>query len=292
MEAVRETHIPELPNVRRGKVRDIYELDDTLLIVATDRISAFDVVMNEAIPGKGIILNAITLFWLDKTKEIIPNHLISSNVDDYPEFLHKYRKQLEGRSMLVKKCDVLPVEFIVRGYLAGSGWKEYKKSQTVCSIPLPDGLVEFSRLPKPLFTPSTKAEVGHDENINLAQAAEILGKELAEKLSEVAIALYQFGADYLEAHDLILADTKFEFGRNADGSIVLIDEALTPDSSRFWLKEHYAPGKSQIQFDKQTLRDYLESLDWNKQPPPPTLPQHIIEKIIEVYNEALRRITS
>jgi phosphoribosylaminoimidazole-succinocarboxamide synthase len=292
MEAVKLTNIPVLKDVRRGKVRDIYVLDEYLLIVATDRISAFDVVMDEPIPGKGKILSGISLFWFEKTKHLIDNHLISSNVDEYPEYLREYRDQLEGRSMLVRKCTPLAVEFIVRGYVAGSGWKEYKKSQTICQIPLPAGLLEFSKLPQPIFTPSTKAEVGHDENINFEQASEILGIERATMLRDKAIELYKFGADYMEERGIILADTKFEFGELPNGEIILIDEAMTPDSSRFWLKEEYEPGKPQIQFDKQTLRDYLESLDWNKQPPPPPLPGAVTAKVIEVYNEAYRRITS
>lgn len=290
MQAVKETNLPVLGAPRRGKVRDIYEMDEYLLIVATDRISAFDVVMNEPIPGKGKILSQISKYWFDKTQHIISNHIISTDVNEYPEVLKQYSDQLEDRSMLVRKCKPLPVEFIVRGYVAGSGWKEYKKSRTICQIPLPEGLVEFDRLPEPIFTPSTKAEVGHDENINFEVAAKLLGYDMALQLQNIAIRLYKFGAEHLEKNNIILADTKFEFGLTDDGEVILIDEAMTPDSSRFWLKEEYAPGKPQVQFDKQTLRDYLESLDWNKQPPPPALPDAIIQKIIDTYKEALRRI--
>ncbi len=290
MEALFQTNIPELKLLHRGKVRDIYDLDNQLLFVATDRISAFDVIMNEPVPGKGVILTTISKFWFEKTKHIIPNHLISTDVDEYPEFLKKYRNQLQNRSMLVTKCKPLPVECIVRGYIAGSGWKEYKKSGTICGIPLPEGLLEFSKLPTPVFTPSTKAEIGHDENINFNQVAEILGSAVAEQLKDIAIEIYSFGANYLDQNNLILADTKFEFGKTDSGEIILIDEALTPDSSRFWLKEDYAPGKPQTQFDKQTLRDYLESINWDKKPPPPKLPSNIINEIINKYNDALNRI--
>lgn len=290
MEAVKYTEIPEATLKHRGKVRDIYEIGEYLLFIASDRISAFDVVMEEPIPGKGKILSGISKFWFDKTGHIIKNHLVSTDVDEFPEILRKYKPQLEGRSMLVKKCKPMPVEFIVRGYVAGSGWKEYKKSQTICSIPLPAGLLEFEKLPEPIFTPSTKADVGHDENIGLDIAAQLLGKERAEKLANIAIGLYKFGADYMEQNGIILADTKFEFGELENGEIILIDEVLTPDSSRFWLKENYAPGKPQVQFDKQTLRDYLDKLDWNKEPPPPPLPAEVIQKIIDAYDQAYKRI--
>jgi len=290
MKLLFQTNIDTVKKVRRGKVRDIYELEDYLIIVATDRISAFDVVMDEAIPGKGKILSQISKFWFEKTRLIIPNHFITSNVEEYPEEFRNYKDQLEGRSMLVKKCKPFSVEFIVRGFIAGSGWKEYKNSQTICQIPLPSGLQEFERFPEPIFTPSTKAETGHDENINFEKSAELLGKEIAEKLRDVSIQLYKFGAEHLEKNNLLLADTKFEFGRLTNGEIILIDEALTPDSSRFWLKEYYAPGKPQVQFDKQVLRDYLESLSWNKQPPPPKLPEEIIRNIIDTYKEAEKRI--
>ncbi|TAL70282.1 MAG: phosphoribosylaminoimidazolesuccinocarboxamide synthase [Bacteroidetes bacterium] len=290
MAIVYKTEFTGVPNPRRGKVRDIFELDKYILIVATDRISAFDVIMNEPIPGKGKILSQISATWFNKTKNIIKNHFISNNVDDYPKEFQQFREQLTARSMLVKKCKPLPIECIVRGYVAGSGWKEYKMNQTICGIKLPDGLLEFSKLPEPIFTPSTKAEVGHDENISPERAAELVGKDLADKIAQISIELYKFGAEYLEKNDIILADTKFEFGADETGELFLIDEALTPDSSRFWLKEEYAPGKPQTNFDKQVLRDYLESLDWNKQAPPPALPKEIVEKTLEKYKEAYRRI--
>lgn len=293
MELVHTTNFEgiELPYpVRRGKVRDIYELDEHLLIVATDRISAFDVIMDEPIPEKGHVLSEISKFWFDKTQHIIKNHFVTSNVDEYPEIFRRFKSQLEGRSMLVKKCKPLAIECIVRGYIAGSGWKEYKKSGTVCGIKLPDGMLEFSRFEKPIFTPSTKAEVGHDENISVEKAGEIIGKELIKQVEEVSLALYNFGAEYLEKNGIILPDTKFEFGMDENGELILIDEALTPDSSRFWAKSEYAPGKPQLNFDKQILRDYLDSLDWNKQPPAPKLPQEIIDRTYSKYQEALKLI--
>ncbi|MBI5324830.1 MAG: phosphoribosylaminoimidazolesuccinocarboxamide synthase [Ignavibacteriae bacterium] len=290
MAIVYKTEFAEIKEPRRGKVRDIFELDKYILIVATDRISAFDVIMNEPIPGKGKILSRISSTWFDMTKHIVKNHFLSNNVDDYPEEFRKYKEQLDGRSMLVKKCKPLPIECIVRGYVAGSGWKEYKQNQTICGIKLPDGLLEFSKLPKPIFTPSTKAEVGHDENISPEQAKDLIGKDLGDKIEDLSVKLYKFGAEYLEKNNIILADTKFEFGTDENGELYLIDEALTPDSSRFWLKEEYAPGKPQINFDKQVLRDYLESLDWGKQPPPPKLPSEIIEKTLDKYKEAYKRI--
>ena len=292
MKTVYETKFENVPPPRRGKVRDIYELDEFLLIVASDRISAFDVIMNEPIPGKGQMLSQISNFWFEKTGHIIQNHFITNYVKYYPSPFNTYVSELEGRSMLVKKCKVLPVECIVRGYVAGSGWKEYKQKQTICGIPLPAGLQEFSRLPEPIFTPSTKAEVGHDENITLAQLEELISNDMAKRIEEVSLKLYKFASEYLEKRNIIFADTKFEFGIDDKGELILIDEAITPDSSRFWLKETYAPGKPQYNFDKQVLRDYLESIDWNKQPPPPKLPDEIIEKVIEKYKEAVKRIIS
>ena len=290
METVHSTKFENLNLKHRGKVRDIYDLGEYLLFVASDRISAFDVIMNEPVNGKGAILSGISKFWFGKTQDIIANHFVTDDVNEYPDECKPYASALEGRSMLVKKCKPLAVEFIVRGYVAGSGWKEYKKSETICGIPLPGGLQEFEQLPEPLFTPSTKADVGHDENINFEQAAEILGQETAEKLRDVALDLYKFGRDYMNEHGIILADTKFEFGELENGDIILIDEALTPDSSRFWLKETYAPGKPQVQFDKQVLRDYLETLDWDKNPPAPALPDKVINDIIASYKEAYNRI--
>lgn len=287
---VLKTDFNDIKLVRRGKVRDVYDLGESLLFVATDRISAFDVIMSEPIPEKGKILTAISKIWFDITRHIIPNHFITSNVDEFPEVCKKYADELGGRSMIVSKCKPLAVECIVRGYVAGSGWKEYKKSSTICGIQIPEGLREFERLPEPIFTPSTKADEGHDENIGFDQAVEILGAEIAETVKNASLALYSFAAEYLEARGIILADTKFEFGISEDGSIILIDEALTPDSSRFWLKENYAPGKPQTNFDKQILRDYLESLDWNKQAPPPHLPDEIITGTLDKYQMALEMI--
>lgn len=277
--------------IRKGKVRRVYDLGDTLLIVATDNISAFDVVMTEVVPNKGKLLSQISSYWFANSTHIIANHLISNNVADYPSELQQFVEVLEGRSMIVQKCDPLPIEFVVRGYLAGSGWKEYQASQTVCGIPLPSGLVEYSRLPEPIFTPATKNNEGHDENIDYTTYSKILGEPIAKEMMDKSIELYKFGADQMETKNIILADTKFEFGRDSKGEIILIDEALTPDSSRFWLKEFYAPGKEQVNFDKQILRDWLETTDWNKMPPPPTIPQEIIENTLDKYKEAAMRIT-
>jgi len=290
MEPILETNFPNLKLKNRGKVRDIYDLGNVLLFVATDRISAFDVVMHEPIPYKGIILTQISKFWLTNTTHIVPNHFITDDVTNYPDECKEYSETLRGRSMLVRKCKPLPIEAIVRGYIAGSGWKEYKKSGTICGIPLPEGLMEFQKLPEPIFTPSTKAEVGHDENVDFEYAKNILGTELAEKVRDISLNLFNFASNYLESRNLILADTKFEFGIDENGELILIDEVLTPDSSRFWLKEDYAPGKPQYNFDKQVLRDYLESLNWNKVPPPPHLPEAIIKQIVEKYKEAYQRI--
>lgn len=283
---------PTLSLFRRGKVRDVYTLGNVLLMVASDRISAFDVVMDTPIAGKGKILTNLSLFWFEMTKSIIPNHLISSTVADYPAECLPYSDQLAGRSMLVRTTTPLPIECVVRGYLAGSGWKEYSASKTVCGIALPDGLVESSKLPEPIFTPATKAETGHDENISFAEAQQICGAEIAEKAREISIKLYTFASEYAAKRNIILADTKFEFGTLPNGELILIDEALTPDSSRYWLAEEYQPGKTQTNFDKQVLRDYLETLDWNKQPPPPPLPDEIVVKVKQKYQEALDRLTA
>jgi phosphoribosylaminoimidazole-succinocarboxamide synthase len=284
------TELKDLKLLKRGKVRDLYDVGEYLLFIATDRISAFDVIMNQPIPEKGSILTKISVFWFKNTTHIVPNHFISDDPSEYPEECKKYSEILEGRSMLVRKCKPLPVECVVRGYLAGSGWKEYKEKKTVCGIRLPNGLSEFSKIPAPIFTPSTKAESGHDLNITFEQMIQLIGEELAEKVSRISIELFNFASEKLEKSNLILADTKFEFGLNENNELLLIDEVLTPDSSRFWLKEHYAPGQPQYNFDKQILRDYLESIDWNKQPPPPVLPDEIIEKTAEKYREALYRI--
>lgn len=289
---VMRTDFEGLKSPRRGKVRDIYDLGDKLLIVATDRISAFDVVLPEGIPGKGRVLNLISKYWFDQTNDIVENHLISTDVDDYPEVFRKYGNVLQGRSMLVKKTRPIPVECIVRGYITGSGWKEYRKSKSVCGIQLPEGLVESSKLETPIFTPSTKAEEGaHDENITFERASELVGRELAEKLRDLSVALYSRARDIAEKKGIIIADTKFEFGIDEEtGNLVLIDEALTPDSSRFWPKDEYKPGGSQKSFDKQFVRDYLESLNWDKNPPAPSLPRDVVQKSSEKYHEALERL--
>lgn len=290
MNIIYKTNFKDLKLKNRGKVRDIYEFDNYLLIVATDRISAFDVVMNEPIPFKGKILNQISKFWLTTTKHIVANHFITDDVRQYPPECLKYADVLDGRSMLVKKCKSLAIEAIVRGYIAGSGWKEYLKTQSICGIPLPSGLKEFQRLPEPIYTPSTKEEVGHDVNVNFEYTVAILGEELANKIQEISLDLFKFASNYLESKGIILADTKFEFGLDDKDNLLLIDEVLTPDSSRFWLLEDYAPGKPQYNFDKQVLRDYLESLAWNKVPPPPPLPEEVINQIVEKYKEAYKKI--
>ena len=276
--------------IHRGKVRDLYDLDDKLLMVATDRISAFDVVMNEPIPNKGMVLTKLSLFWFDFLKDVIPNHLISADVNDYPESCQPYMDQLQGRSMLVKKAKPLPVECIVRGYLSGSFWKAYQKSETVCGFTLPSGMVESDKFEKPLFTPSTKADQGeHDENISIAHMEDIVGKAETAKIIDVCISLYQKAADYAYSKGVIIADTKFELGW-FDGELILIDEVLTPDSSRFWPLDQYQTGKGQPSFDKQFLRDYLLTLDWDKKPPAPTLPADIISKTGARYAEAVEKI--
>jgi phosphoribosylaminoimidazole-succinocarboxamide synthase len=286
-----QSELPGLNLVNRGKVRDIYDLGETLLIVTTDRISAFDVVMNEGIPYKGFVLTQISRFWFEHMADIIPNHLLATEADDFPAVLQPYREQLAGRSMVVRKARPLPIECIVRGYLAGSGWKEYRAQGTVCGIPLPADLRDGDRLPEAIFTPSTKAELGaHDENISFAQAVELCGEEVAGQARDAALKIYDLGRRELEAKGILLADTKFEFGL-VDGQLIWIDEALTPDSSRFWPRDQYCPGAAQPSFDKQFLRDYLETLDWNKQPPAPRLPEEIVRKTSEKYLEALKRIT-
>ncbi len=291
MEAVRQTNLAGFRLKGRGKVRDIYDLGDSLLIVATDRISAFDVVMTEPIPDKGRILTQISEFWFKTTEDIIPNHLISSDVERFPDACRAHRDALRGRTMWVRKARPLPVECIVRGYLAGSGWKDYGKTGEVCGYKLPTGLVESARLPHPLFTPSTKAEGGaHDENISFETAEKLIGKELAASVRDLSLAIYLRGRDVAEPKGIIVADTKFEFGL-LDGKLILIDEVLTPDSSRFWPMDQYRPGGAQPSFDKQFLRDYLDSLKWDHSPPPPPLPPEIIEKTREKYLEALVRLT-
>ncbi len=288
---VTQTNCPELKLVNQGKVRDIYDLGEHLLIVTSDRISAFDVIMNEGIPQKGYVLTQVSKFWFDMMGDIIPNHLISTNVDDFPAITHQYRDQLEGRSMLAKKASPLPIECIVRGYLSGSGWKEYQEKGSVCGIKLPVGMLESGKLAEPIFTPSTKAELGeHDENISFAQAAELCGTEMTQKLSDISIQIYERARDYAASKGIIIADTKFEFGMFGD-QLIWIDEATTPDSSRFWPSDQYEAGRGQASFDKQFLRDYLETLDWGKTAPAPQLPEEIVQKTSEKYLEALKRLT-
>ena len=288
---VLESNCPELKLVNKGKVRDIYDVGEHLLIVTTDRISAFDVIMNEGIPDKGLVLTEISKFWFEKMGDIIPHHIVSTNVDDFPAAAQQYRDQLEGRSMLVKKAKPLPVECIVRGYISGSGWKEYKQKGSICGIPLPAGLKESDRLPEVIFTPSTKAEIGeHDENIPFSKVEELCGVKTAAKLKDVTIEIYKRARDYAETKGIIIADTKFEFGIYND-ELIWIDEALTPDSSRFWPADEYRPGGPQPSFDKQFLRDYLETLDWGKTAPAPDLPEEIVRKTGEKYKEALTRLT-
>jgi len=287
---VRETNFSDLKLKGRGKVRDIYDLGDQLLIVATDRISAFDVVMSDPIPDKGRILTQISRFWFETMAGILPNHMISTEVEEFPRECQKHRSILEGRAMLVKKAQSLPVECVVRGYLSGSGWKEYEKTGEICGVRLPPDLVESSRLEAPVFTPATKEEVGaHDENIPFEKVVEKIGPDLADRVREVSIATYKKAVDLADERGIIIADTKFEFGLLGD-TLILIDEILTPDSSRFWPKNQYAPGGPQKSFDKQFLRDYLLTLDWDHSPPAPDLPLEIIEKTREKYLEAHRRL--
>ena len=285
-----ETNLSGVKLFSRGKVRDVYELGDKLLIVATDRLSAFDVVMREGIPDKGRVLTQLSCFWFNFIKDEIRHHFITAKVADYPRELHPFADQLEGRSMLVEKAQPFPIECVVRGYLAGSGWKEYRASGSVCGIKLPARLQESSRLESPIFTPSTKAQTGHDENITWEDMVARVGKEAAGKLRELSLGLYRKSREFAASRGIIIADTKFEWGLK-DDQAMLIDEVLTPDSSRFWPLHDYAPGKAQPSFDKQFVRDYLESLHWNKLPPPPPLPAEVVEKTSEKYREAYRLLT-
>lgn len=277
--------------VHRGKVRDVYDLGDRLLIVATDRISAYDVVMPNGIPDKGRILTALSLFWFGKFTGSFENHLISADVNAYPPELQRHRDQLEGRSMLVNKARVVPIECVARGYLAGSGWKEYGQSQTVCGIKLPPGLRQCDKLPQPIFTPATKEQTGHDINISFDQMVQRVGRELSQTLRQRTLSLYQQAADYAASRGVIIADTKLEFGQLPDGRLILIDEVLTPDSSRFWPADQYQPGRDQPSFDKQFVRNYLETRPWNKQPPAPPLPAEVVEGTRRRYIEAYERLT-
>jgi phosphoribosylaminoimidazole-succinocarboxamide synthase len=289
---VLESNLPELKMVNRGKVRDIYDLGEHLLIVTSDRLSAFDVIMNEGIPKKGQVLNQFSVFWFNRMADIIPNHVVATEVSDYPAVTHAYREQLEKRSMLVKKAKPLPIECIVRGYVSGSGWKEYQQHGSICGITLPEGLKESERLEEPIFTPSTKAQLGeHDENIPFSEAVRLCGQELAEQVRDVTLEIYSRARDFAWDKGIIIADTKIEFGVMPDGSLIWIDEAMSPDSSRFWPKDLYQPGGQQPSFDKQFVRDYLETLDWDKQAPPPALPPEIVAKTSEKYQEALFQLT-
>jgi phosphoribosylaminoimidazole-succinocarboxamide synthase len=274
----------------KGKVRDIYEAGDNLLMVASDRISAFDVILPTAIPDKGRVLTGLSVFWFARTADLVPNHLLTADVDEFPESFSEHRDELAGRGMLVKRAQVVPIECVARGYLSGSGWKEYQKAGAVCGVALPAGLSESDRLPEPIFTPSTKATEGHDENITLEQAAEIVGEGLAQRLKELTLTLYEFGADLARARGIILADTKFEFGF-VDGELILVDEVLTPDSSRFWPADRYQPGGPQPSFDKQFVRDWLDEAGWNHEPPPPELPVTVVGQTAVRYREAYERLT-
>ncbi len=283
------TEFEQIPLLRRGKVRDLYDLGDHLLIVASDRISCFDVVLPTPIPGKGVVLTRISLFWFDFLKDIIENHLVSSNVNDLPAEYLPYQEILADRIMIVKKVQPLPIECVVRGYLAGSGFKEYKKTRSICGIKLPSGFKEADKLPEAIFTPSTKATSGHDENISQTHAAGIVGDEILNAVKEISLKLYTAATRYTESKGIIIADTKFEFGL-VDNRIILIDEILTPDSSRFWPKDTYEPGRTQMSFDKQFVRDYLEDIKWDKSPPAPELPQDVVVKTTQKYARALSLI--
>jgi len=282
-----QTDFPELTLHARGKVRDLYSLNGQLLFVATDRISAFDYVLATGIPEKGRVLTQLSLFWFDFLKYVVKNHLVTASVDQYPAPLKKYADDLRGRSMLVTKAQMIDIECVARGYLSGSGWKEYQQTGAVCGIQLPVGLKESDKLPEPIFTPATKALTGHDENISIEEMAKRTGKELAEKLRDLTLKIYKTAADYAAGRGIIIADTKFEFGQTSQG-LILADEVLTPDSSRFWPADKYQPGKAQESFDKQFVRDYLEAIKWNKQPPAPSLPDDVARKTSEKYIEAYR----
>jgi phosphoribosylaminoimidazole-succinocarboxamide synthase len=287
--ALTETRLDGVPLFARGKVRDVYDLGDRLLIVATDRISAFDCVAPNGIPGKGAILTEMSLFWFEKLAHLAAHHLITANVDEYPSELQAYREQLESRSMLVMKADRVDIECVARGYLAGSGWKDYTETGAVCGVQLPDGLEESGRLDRPIFTPATKAVTGHDENISFDQMCNVVEPGLASRLRDLTLEIYAAARTFAEGKGIIIADTKFEFGLR-DGEVILIDEILSPDSSRFWDRELYAPGRSQDSFDKQFVRDYLETLDWDKTPPAPELPDEIVDKTLDKYRDVRDRL--
>lgn len=291
MELILNTEMPDIGTPRRGKVRDIYDLGDQLLLVVTDRVSAFDVVLPCGIPNKGKILTAISVFWFKQMADIVGNHIIATDVREFPANLQKYAPMLEGRSILVKKAKVVPAECIVRGYLSGSGWKSYKHDGTVCGMTLPSGLQDSSKLPEPIFTPSTKADEGHDINISYGEMVQSIGEDIASQLRTLSLRIYTKARDIAEQKGIIIADTKFEFGIH-NGQVILIDEVLTPDSSRFWAASTYKPGRGQDSFDKQIVRDYLLTLDWNQQYPGPALPQEIIEKTARRYQEIYNILTS
>jgi phosphoribosylaminoimidazole-succinocarboxamide synthase len=281
--------LPDIKKLRSGKVREVFDLGQTLLFVATDRLSAFDVILPDPIPHKGAVLNQLSAFWFKRFSKV-KNHFVTANFDEFPKELQAFRPQLAGRSMIVRKTKPLPVECVVRGYLAGSGWKEYQESQSVCGIKLPSGLKLASQLPEPIFTPATKSDTGHDLNIDMNECRQILGNEMAERVCDLSLQIYAAGRDHAAQRGIIVADTKFEFG-TVDGQLLLIDECLTPDSSRFWPKDQYIVGQSPPSFDKQFVRDYLETLDWNKTPPAPSLPQDVITKTSAKYVEAFERLT-
>ncbi len=283
------TELPGIERVATGKVRDIYRVGDNLLFIATDRISAFDCILPQGIPDKGRVLTQMSLFWFDYLRDVVANHLITADVNEYPDELKKFRTQIEGRSMLVKRCRMEPVECVARGYVSGSGWKDYRATGMICGIPLPAGLKESDKLPEPIFTPATKAETGHDENVSFETAAKTVGRETAAMLRDLTLRIYKRASEHAESRGIILADTKFEFGWHS-GTLLLADEALTPDSSRYWPRDTYKPGGAQKSFDKQFVRDYLETLDWDKRPPAPPLPAEVIEKTADKYREAYKRI--
>ena len=289
-QGIKTQDLPGIPKVGQGKVRELFEVDGHLLMVATDRISAFDVILPNAIPHKGKVLTQLSAFWFERLEGMVPHHLVSVRVDEFPAPLQPFREELAGRSMLVRKCTPLPIECVVRGYLAGSGWAEYRQSEMICGNRLPSGLVESAELPEPIFTPATKATNGHDENISFDRAAQIIGPELAEQVRDLSLRIYNRAREYALEKGIIICDTKFEFGM--DGSrLLLIDEVLTPDSSRFWPADAFEPGKSQPSFDKQFIRDFLETLDWDKTPPGPELPSSIVEATSQRYLEAYRLLT-
>jgi phosphoribosylaminoimidazole-succinocarboxamide synthase len=295
MPPVLETSFPDLTLHGRGKVRDIYQVGDDLLLIATDRISAFDYVLGSAIPDKGKVLTQLSAFWFERMGSLVPNHMIATDVRKYPAGLQRYAAELQGRSMLCRRTRPVPIECVARGYLSGSGWKEYQKTGKVCGVPLPAGLRESDRLPEPIFTPATKEESGHDINISEDEAAKIIGRDLTTRLKQLTLEIFRRGCEHAETKGIIIADTKFEFGLIGDGNprtdVVLIDEVLTPDSSRFWPKDQYVPGGAVPSFDKQFVRDYLEEIKWNKQPPVPSLPDAVVAKTREKYIEAFRQLS-